>query len=246
MTHGPDTDKLLRRISQTTRDSLYLSNLGGNTEYDLNITSLPSLPDSLKLLHINTLDITSLPTLPSALEDLRITASPVTALPSLPSNLLRLYSTITQLTELPQLPSTLESLGCILNIGITQLPQLPSSLKRLCCGWTSITELPQLPDSLEVLCCGSTPITELPSLPPSLIELDCSDCPNLLIQRNEGESIQDYGKRWDDIREERKELESKQRCVERCLSVKEELMAAAWHPNRVERWLEIGGFEMLD
>jgi hypothetical protein len=23
-------------------------------------------------------------------------------------------------------------------------------------------------------------------------------------------------------------------------------MAAAWHPRRVERWLEIGGFELLD
>lgn len=27
---------------------------------------------------------------------------------------------------------------------------------------------------------------------------------------------------------------------------KEELIAAAWHPKRVERWLEMGGFELLD
>ena len=243
MAHGPDTDNLLRHIAETTRDSLYL---GPNTEHDLNITSLPTLPDSLKLLHINALNIRSLPTLPSALEDLRIVASPVTSLPSLPSNLLYLYSTITQLTELPQLPPRLLSLGCIFNIGITELTQLPSSLKRLCCGWTSIIKLPQLPDSLEVLCCQNTPITELPPLPSSLTELDCSDCLNLLIQRNEGESIQDYNKRWENMREERKELESKQRCVERCLTVKEELMAAAWHPNRVEKWIEAYGIEVLD
>ena len=27
---------------------------------------------------------------------------------------------------------------------------------------------------------------------------------------------------------------------------KEDLIAAAWHPRRVEKWLEIGGFELLD
>jgi hypothetical protein len=29
-------------------------------------------------------------------------------------------------------------------------------------------------------------------------------------------------------------------------TIKEELMAAAWHPDRVEKWLEIGGFELFD
>lgn len=33
---------------------------------------------------------------------------------------------------------------------------------------------------------------------------------------------------------------------ERIQPFKEELMAAAWHPRRVEKWLELGGFEMLD
>ena len=33
---------------------------------------------------------------------------------------------------------------------------------------------------------------------------------------------------------------------ERIQPFKEELMAAAWHPNRVEKWLEAGGFELFD
>ncbi len=89
----------------------------------------------------------------------------------------------------------------------------------------SITELPKLP--------------KLPKLPQSLKYLDCSDCPNLLIQRNEGESIQDYDARWEEWRE-------KKRTQERCLAIKEELMAAAWHPRRVERWINECGIEVLD
>jgi hypothetical protein len=33
---------------------------------------------------------------------------------------------------------------------------------------------------------------------------------------------------------------------ERMNLVKEELIASAWHPRRVERWLDIGGLELLD
>jgi hypothetical protein len=38
----------------------------------------------------------------------------------------------------------------------------------------------------------------------------------------------------------------KTRTQERSQIIKEELIAKALHPNRVERWLEIGGFELLD
>jgi hypothetical protein len=30
------------------------------------------------------------------------------------------------------------------------------------------------------------------------------------------------------------------------LAIKEELMAAAWHPRRVERWINECGIEVLD
>jgi hypothetical protein len=34
--------------------------------------------------------------------------------------------------------------------------------------------------------------------------------------------------------------------AERTAIYKEELIAAAWHPKRVEKWLEAGGFELLE
>jgi hypothetical protein len=33
---------------------------------------------------------------------------------------------------------------------------------------------------------------------------------------------------------------------DRCAAFKEELMAAAWHPRRVERWVEAGGIDVLE
>lgn len=234
MAHGPDTERLLERISQAT-DNLYIS----NAFHDLHITSLPTLPDSVKLLHIHLVSIHTLPTLPSALEELIIIDTPITELPSFPPTVRYIRIHNTQLTKLPPLPPTLVYLNCYVNMELTELPQLPSSLKTLWCGYTLIPKLPDLPDSLEKLGCQNTPITELPPLPPSLRELDCSNCPNLIIQRLKGESIQDYSARWEEYR-------NKKRIQERCLSIKEELMAAAWHPRRIERWINTCGIEVLD
>ncbi len=40
--------------------------------------------------------------------------------------------------------------------------------------------------------------------------------------------------------------ESRRRIKERMDLIKEELMAAVWHPRRVERWLEEGGWDMIE
>jgi hypothetical protein len=36
------------------------------------------------------------------------------------------------------------------------------------------------------------------------------------------------------------------RAIRRCKAIKEELMSVCWHPDRVERILELGGHELLD
>jgi hypothetical protein len=38
----------------------------------------------------------------------------------------------------------------------------------------------------------------------------------------------------------------KKRIQERCKSIKEDLMKVAWHPDRIQKWLEKGGFELLE
>ena len=144
-----------------------------------------------------------------------------------------------RITSLPSLPQYLKYLNCS-HTQIRELPILPSSLISLNCINTPITELPPLPSSLKTLLCNDTQITEFPPLPPTLKWLGYNNCPNLLIKPIEGKRIQDYEERWKPIREERA---SKQRCQERCLAVKEELIAKAWQPSRIERLLN-GGYSL--
>jgi hypothetical protein len=76
--------------------------------------------------------------------------------------------------------------------------------------------------------CPFTQITVLPELPAGLQYLWCTDTP-LILQRNDGESIADYNLRWDEWR-------SKQRIHATTRLLKEDLIAATWHPDRFEQW----------
>ncbi len=69
-----------------------------------------------------------------------------------------------------------------------------------------------------------------------LRELQC-DNTSLLISRGEEESLESYRARWNAWWDEK---ESMERLQARCAALKEDLMAAAWAPARVERWLEAG------
>ena len=133
----------------------------------------------------------------------------------------------------------------ILNVSylnITSLPTLPSSIRELKCSYTQLTTLPTLPSGLTHLYCSHTPLTTLPDLPSGLKYLNCSHTP-LILQRGANESIRDYNARWNEWRE----LEmSKKRCQERSRVIHEELCASAWRPARVQKWIEIGGLDILD
>jgi hypothetical protein len=135
------------------------------------------------------------------------------------------------ITSLPELPRRIKTLWCN-NTHITELPTLPPRLVSLHCYNTPLTNLPTLPKSLFILCCFNTRLTSLPELPFNL-RLSC----DTIFQLKEGESIQDYNLRWGVWREVEA---SKKRSQERLEAVKEELMASAWHPSRVERWLDAG------
>jgi hypothetical protein len=66
----------------------------------------------------------------------------------------------------------------------------------------------------------------------------CHNTP-LILQFGEGERIQSYTRRWNTWK-------SKIRCQERCKQIKEDLVAAVWHPRRVERLIETYGLEVLE
>ena len=169
--YGPDTDKLLEIFKRYPQPvSLTISNL--------NIHSLPPLPDGLERLYCSDNKLTSLPELPDGLRLLDCGYNEITVLPPLPSTLQYLKCDHTPLTSLPPLPSTLEFLSCGYN-KLTSLPPLPSTLQYLSCFNTPLTSLPPLPEGLDQLLIFNTQITVLPELPSTLQYLDCHNNPNL-------------------------------------------------------------------
>jgi len=102
------------------------------------------------------------------------------------------------------------------------------------CENTPITSLPPLPPTLRILYCGNTGLTELSELP-SLQTLSCKNTPIGYLEEPIDTFIQRYN-----IEQEKK------RSKRRSSAIHEELASVVWHPSRVEKYLEIGGFELLD
>lgn len=137
--------------------------------------------------------------------------------------------------SLPPLPGELKILKCS-DTQITELPELPRGLRSLDCSDTPLTSLPELPESLEFLAFVNTRIQILPRLPKDIEFLLYGNSP-LLLKVRMGETNQAYRARWNAWWDEK---ESMERLQARCAAVKEDLIAAAWAPARVERWLEAG------
>jgi Leucine-rich repeat (LRR) protein len=127
---------MFKGIKMTTTIETYLNSLSYNT-LTINICSkgIKSLPDltrfkNLKKLNCSANQITSLPSLPQTLKILYCSDNKLTSLPTLPQNLQTLYCYSNQLTSLPTLPQHLEFLDCSYN-KLTSLPTLPQNLKTL-------------------------------------------------------------------------------------------------------------------
>ena len=171
MAHGPDTDRLLKLISEMEYGILAIQ--------FLKVTSLPELPNGLRKLWCHMTGITSLPKLPDSLEEIVCNYSPLRSIPELPPNLVYLDVGHTELRT---------------------LPKLPRFLRILMASHTPLTSLPDLPQFLETLYCYNTEITEIPDIPRRLYNLSLSNCPNLRIEREPGETIKDYNERLSKIR----------------------------------------------
>jgi len=104
-----------------------------------------------------------------------------------------------------------------------------------------------LPRNLRKLNCENNHLTTLPdTLPASLLELytrgnHLPDYPRY----PRDESIPDYVARVKAITDAKAEAASKERIVQRCALVFEELAKTVWHPQRVER-LMLAGVDMED
>ena len=101
------------------------------------LSSLPELPDSLKILYCNENNLTSLPELPDSLTEL--------------------HCYYNKLYNLPNLPNSLTELDCY-NNNLYSLPELPNSLTKLDCANNNLSSLPDIPNSLTNMTYENNPI----------------------------------------------------------------------------------------
>lgn len=138
---------------------------------DNQLTSLPSLPNSLQSLICYNNQLSSLPVLPDSLQTLFCYNNQLSNLPNLPNLLVQLACGNNLLTSLPALPNSLQELWCEDN-QLMNLPVLPNSLWKLYCPNNHLTNLPALP-LLQSLSCTNNQLTSLPVLPVSIVSLRC-------------------------------------------------------------------------
>lgn len=182
------------------------------------IDEIDTFPETLRILQLNHVsfgDLFKMPSFPERLRILSVSHSNLKALPSLPNLLEVLVAT----------GSSLESLPKLIHL---------SFLQTLKCDSSNITELPDLPPSLLSLQIDDTKIQELPLLPNELSQIKCD--PALALPKSSAADVYDQeGEKLKEFIEQHKMLLAKKRCV----AVKEELIAAVWHPKRMEFWAQM-------
>lgn len=142
-----------------------------------NITTVPTLPDSLLIFFCSNNQITSLPVnLPFKLQQLKCENNLLTSLPSLPNSLLSLFCSDNLLGDLPPLPNNLDNLTCNDN-HIYNLPPLPSHLTSIHANLNLLYELPELPNGIKKIYCEQNQLYSLPALPATLNTLEISGNP---------------------------------------------------------------------
>jgi hypothetical protein len=126
------------------------------------------------------------------------------------------------------------------------LPDLPPTLvvlKLENCKY--LTRLPRLPEGLRVLDIrGCRNLKTLPDIPDSVEELWCAGCDKLRPRR----IVEDAFNYWDMPVWFRmhQQKEAMTRVQKRTRALRQEIVAAAYHPKRVERWLEQRGWDILE
>jgi hypothetical protein len=226
-----------------------------------NLTGLNDLPPHMQFLtcaqnrHLKTLG-----PLPPTLLELNCCSSPLEALPPLPDSLLQLNCELTQIKTLPALPPNLKGIKASASM-LEVLPPLPPELVVLEVHETPLQELPRLPFYLQVLYCHHTRITRFPHmLPERLRTLNCdtdffADLYEVPIHL-EHLMVYDYKDSDWPLTSSYTELtefvesvnlkRAKQRFTNRCLTIKEELIAEVWKPSRVAALIEKDRWDVME
>lgn len=129
-----------------------------------------------KPLILRNLNLSTLPVLPNNVKKLDCEFNKLSELPRLPNNLKELNCTYNELVKLPKLPERLKVLICSHN-NLVKLPLLPNSIEKLDCQFNKLKELPKLPDTLKILLCSHNKLKKLPIIPESLTNLETYNNP---------------------------------------------------------------------
>jgi Leucine-rich repeat (LRR) protein len=173
----------------------------------------------------------------------------------------------TPIRKLPPLPHGLEVLRIENCQDLQGLPYLPKTLKELWMGGTNIKSLPKLPEGLTHLDVSECPLRMLPHLPQSLYYLSVSDCHKLILPRTvteipsseddddiphhdlfrfvDGDVVPVF-EIWEPLKEYRERSNALWYTIQNTKRMKESLVAKVFHPSNVEKWLEIGGFDIIE
>ena len=176
------------------------------------------------LLAGNQLEI--IPTLHKYITHLDVRSNSLQYLPILPRRLQWLSVCYNPIQHLPDLPRSLLALTASF-CRLTELPEIPAKMEILNVGYNHIRTLPPMPEGLDTLIVNNNEITDFSYLPTTLRVLVFHDNPGLA--QYEGLTIEQI--RW---------RINARLAKRRTQDFKEELIAAAWHPRRVEKWLRLG------
>ena len=147
-------------------DSLNTLGTAGITEIDTNNDNIWSIDglqyfSDLESLECKFNDISSLPVLPNSLKILDCSFNDLVSLPDLPNGLIELICSSNDITSLPELPGNLTYFDCGLN-ELISLPILPMGLTYLRCSNNNLISLPALPSSLTYLNCLDNELITFP------------------------------------------------------------------------------------
>lgn len=232
--YGPDTAKALQIINDWIA--------AGDTHADLvfnklKLTRLPPLPPNLEKLNVTNVHIKEITELPPGIRSIHVCFTSLERICVLPPSLTAVTLNFSKLKVLPApLPPNLEVLYCV-DSQISSIPPLPSTLVGISVHSNNrLKELPALQQCRIVwLNIYNTPIQLVPTLPESLQSIYAEKCPNLMIEMKNPNTIDFYRAQW-------AELYNRNRFLSKMRILKEDLMAAAWHPRKVWTWIKAGRF----
>ena len=209
-----------------------------------NSGALPAISDKVTHLDLSGNSFADYVWVPKTVRWLNVSATNYASwIIRVPDTLESLTYTNHSTTSCPAFPPGLKYLN-VSDLGVYSLPPLPPTLEVLVVkDCYNLTHLPDLPPTLRVLDMqGCHAVKTLPDFPDSLEELWAGGCRGLPQEIRNSFSYWDLP-RW--IRLQQQEV-AKVRQQKRTRALRQEIVAEAYHPRRVERWLETKGWGVLE